>query len=85
MKYINAAEILLEQLLKELQAYVDGDVIYIPKASDKKQWGTLSGSRTYYQERNTEIQSLYKEGHSLTTLSQKYGLAYSTIRKIIYG
>lgn len=85
MKYINAAEILPEQLLRELQTYIAGSVIYIPEASAKKQWGTVSGSRAYYQERNAEIQSLYKEGHSLTTLSQKYGLAYSTIRKIVYG
>lgn len=85
MKYINAAEILPEQLLRELQTCIAGEVIYIPKASTKKQWGTVSGSRAYYQERNTEIQSLYQEGHSLTTLSQKYGLAYSTIRKIVYG
>ena len=85
MKYINAAEILPEQLLREVQTYIAGEVMYIPKTSTKKQWGTVSGSRAYYQERNTEIQSLYKEGHSLTTLSQKYGLAYSTIRKIIYG
>lgn len=85
MKYINAAEILPEQLLRELQAYIDGDVIYVPKASTKKQWGTVSGSRAYYQERNAEIQSLYKDGYSLSILSQKYGLAYSTIRKIVYG
>ena len=38
MKYINAAEILPEQLLKELQKYVDGKVLYIPKASGKKEW-----------------------------------------------
>ncbi len=85
MKYINAAEILPEQLLREIQTYIAGEVMYIPKTSTKKQWGTVSGSRAYYQERNTEIQNLYKEGYSLTVLSQKYGLAYSTIRKIVYG
>lgn len=30
MKYVNAAEILPEHLLKELQTYIDGDVLYIP-------------------------------------------------------
>ena len=85
MKYVNAAEILPEQLLREIQTYIAGEVMYIPKSSTKKQWGTVSGSRAYYQERNAEIQSLYKEGYSLTALSQKYGLAYSTIRKIVYG
>ena len=85
MKYINAAEILPEQLLKELQRYVDGDVLYIPKASTKKEWGASSGSRTFYQERNKEIQRLFKEGHSIDALAKQYGLAYSTIKKIIYG
>ena len=85
MKYINAAEILPEQLLKELQKYVDGDVLYIPKASTKKEWGTSSGSRTFYEERNKEIQRLYRKGHSIDALVKQYGLAYSTIKKIIYG
>ena len=85
MKYINAAEILPEKLLKELQRYVDGDVLYIPKASMKKEWGASSGSRTFYEERNKEIQRLYREGHSMDALVKQYGLAYSTIKKIIYG
>lgn len=85
MKYINAAEILPERLLKELQTYIDGDVLYIPKASAKKKWGAASGSRTFYQERNREIQRLFKEGHSIDMLSKQFGLAYSTIKKIIYG
>ena len=85
MKYINAAEILPEQLLKELQRYVDGDVLYIPKASTKKEWGTSSGSRTFYEERNKEIQRLYRKGYSMDALVKQYGLAYSTIKKIIYG
>lgn len=85
MKYINAAEILPEQLLKELQRYADGDVLYIPKASTKKEWGASSGSRTFYEERNKEIQRLYREGHSMDALAKQYGLAYSTIKKIIYG
>ncbi|MCH5255595.1 MAG: hypothetical protein J1F41_11770 [Lachnospiraceae bacterium] len=85
MKYINAAEILPEQLLRELQTYADGDVLYIPKASTKKEWGTSSGSRTFYEERNKEIQRLFKEGHSIDALAKQYGLAYSTIKKIIYG
>ena len=84
MKYINAAEILPEKLLKELQTYIEGEVLYIPKTSTKKQWGSLNGSRLLYLERNKEIQRLYKEGHSIDMLAKRYGLAYSTIKKIIY-
>jgi len=85
MKYINAAEILPEKLLKELQAYVEGEVLYIPKTSPKKQWGAATGSRLFYLERNEEIQRLYREGYSMDVLAKRYGLAYSTIKKIIYG
>lgn len=34
MNYINAAEILPENLIKEIQTYIDGVVLYIPKTSD---------------------------------------------------
>ena len=43
MKYLNAAEVLPEQLLKELQMYVDGEILYIPKTSSKKGWGAVNG------------------------------------------
>lgn len=85
MKYINAAEVLPERLLRELQTYIDGEILYIPKSSVKRQWGTVSGSRTFYQERNQEIRRLYREGVSIHTLTKQYGLAYCTIRNIIYG
>lgn len=85
MKYINAAEILPERLLKELQTYVDGDVLYIPRSSAKKEWGTANGSRIFYQERNEEMRGLFRSGYSIETLAKQYGLAYSTIQKIVYG
>ena len=85
MKYVNAAEILPERLLRELQTYIDGDVLYVPKYSFKEKWGTVSGSRSFYGERNREIRRLYREGRSMEALSEEYGLAHSTIRKIIYG
>ncbi len=85
MKYINAAEILPEPLLKELQTYVDGEILYIPKASSKKEWGAVNGSRAFYQERNKEIQKLFQLGSSIDALANQYGLADSTIKKIVYG
>lgn len=85
MKYINAAEILPEPLLKEIQTYVSGDILYIPKTSSKKEWGAANGSRAFYQERNKEIQRLFQSGVSVNALAGQYGLAYSTIKKIVYG
>ena len=85
MKYVNAAEILPEKLLRELQTYIDGDVLYIPRTSAKKKWGSVSGSREFYQKRNKEIRFLFKNGYSIEALSRQYGLACGTIKKIIYG
>lgn len=79
MKYVNAAEILPDKLLKELQRYIEGEVLYIPKASSKKGWGTASGSRLFYEERNKEIKRLYKAGYSIDVLMERYNLANSTI------
>lgn len=85
MKYVNAAEILPDKLLREIQTYIDGDVLYIPRSSEKKKWGSVSGSSVFYQERNKEMQLLFKNGYSIEALSKRYGLAYDTIKKIIYG
>lgn len=84
MKYKNAAEILPPYLLWELQKYMDGDIMYIPKADPKKQWGSVSGSKVYYEERNRVIRERFRAGVSIELLSQQYGLAHSTIKKIIY-
>ena len=60
-------------------------MLYIPRQKSKKKWGTVSGSRVFYEERNREIKRLYREGCSMEALAQQYGLAYTKIRKIIYG
>lgn len=85
MKYVNAAEVLPEKLLKEIQSYIDGDVLYIPKAATKKEWGSVSGSRAFYLQRNQEMKFLFKDGHSIEALAKRYGLAQGTIKKIVYG
>lgn len=84
MKYQNAAEILPEYLLQELQNYISGDLLYIPKADPKKEWGADSGSRSYYAKRNSEIRVQFRSGTAVDELAKQYGLADSTIKKIIY-
>lgn len=84
MKYINAAEVLPEHLLIEIQNYIKGKIIYIPSGNEHISWGEKSGSKHYFQNRNNEIKQQYQAGCSIEQLSQKYGLAYETVRKIIY-
>lgn len=85
MQYINAADVLPEELLKELQTYVKGDLLYVPNDDTQKRWGEKSGSRTYYRMRNSEIKRTYRDGKSISQISDLYGLAFDTVKKIIYS
>ena len=38
MKYKNAQDILPDRLLKELQQYVSGETLYIPRRQSRKSW-----------------------------------------------
>lgn len=80
----NARDILPNRLLKELQEYVSGETLYIPKAQEKKHWGEISGARGYYKQRNAEIRKKYKAGSKIPDLCEEYNLSSDTIRKIIY-
>lgn len=84
MKYKNAAELLPEALLQEVQKYIDGDILYIPKVGEKTRWGASSGATRFYAERNERIKALFREGATIEELSARFGLAYSTIKRILY-
>lgn len=75
-----------EELIKEIQKYIQGETIYIPKAkSNYQRWGSSSGARRTIAERNAAIKEAYKNGCSIDELVEKYYLAPDTIRKIIYS
>lgn len=85
MKYKNASDILPDELLKEIQRYASGEVLYIPADSKRKQWGANSGARIFYEQRNTEIRFQYFNlKKSIEELGDQYNLSEETIRKIIY-
>lgn len=85
MQYKNAKEVLPPSLLKEMQKYIQGDLLYIPKAKkERAAWGEVSGSRALIAERNEEIFRLYQSGKSFEELEESFHLSTDTIRKIIY-
>ena len=84
MKYKNAAEILPPVLLREIQYYIEGELLYIPKSESKLEWGAVSGSKKFYSERNSRIRELFYDGVPIEELAKKFGLSGSTIKKIIY-
>ena len=85
MKYVNAAILLPEELVRKLQEYIQGGYIYVPAIHEqRKGWGELSGYRKELLERNGRIIEEYKNGISIEELADRYYLSIYAIRKIIY-
>ena len=61
MKYRKASDIFPDELLKEIQKYSSGELIYIPKVQERQDWGSRSGARTFYVQRNSEIRSKFRQ------------------------
>jgi Mor family transcriptional regulator len=84
LRYKNGKEILPAGLLKELQKYIQGELIYIPTTdTERKGWGECNGTRDSIRKRNVEIYKLYKEGFTIEELMDSYNLSEDSIRKII--
>lgn len=85
MEYINADAVLPEELLKEVQKYINGGMIYIPMPKgSRKGWGVNSGHRTYLTQRNDQIRERFLQGTNIDQLSDHYFLSCESIKKIVY-
>jgi len=83
MKYVNADVILPEELLIEIQKYIQGIMVYIPiPKGHRKKWGENSGSRTYLSQRNETIRQQYSDGLTIAALSEEYCLSSDSIKKL---
>ncbi|HEY5561384.1 MAG TPA: CD3324 family protein [Clostridiaceae bacterium] len=85
LNYKNGKEILPEELLRQVQQYIQGDLIYIPIGETKrKAWGENNGTREQIKNRNEDILKQYKTGNSFEKLAALYCLSEESIRKIVY-
>ncbi|MCA1058943.1 hypothetical protein LCL96_08350 [Rossellomorea aquimaris] len=85
MKYVKAESVLPQSLLSEIQKYVQGETLYIPKEKEKHQkWGSLSGSRRVIDQRNKAIKAAFSNGTTIPELAEEYYLSIETIKKIVY-
>lgn len=83
---MNANGILPENLICELQEYIQGGYLYVPvKGGQRKDWGEQSGYREEIRKRNQEILGRYRSGATIEALSEAYCLSVHAIRKIIYS
>jgi len=86
MEYKNGIDLFPQELLKEIQKYVSGGLVYIPQASDnRKSWGEISGSKLELGKRNLEIKQRFSEGVEISQLAIEYCLAEETIKRIVYS
>ena len=84
MKYENARDLLPEELLRQVQKYISGKVVYIPARENRRAWGAASGYRQMLQQRNMEIRIRFAAGDAVTQLADEYFLSCESIRRIIY-
>jgi hypothetical protein len=85
MKYENAGDVIPKELLKEIQKYAAGKLLYIPTGEEKKAWGEASGYRDQLQRRNLMIRNKYTHGVTVSELADEYFLSLDSVKKIIYA
>ena len=84
MSYIKAEEILPEELIRQIQKYVDGVYIYIPrKPGTRHQWGQETDYKSELKIRNDSIRNDHASGVSVALLSRRYHLSEKSIRRIL--
>ena len=86
MRYRNGKDVLPPELLSEIQKYLCGEMLYVPKKEETKAaWGQLSGAKEQVHVRNRRIAAKYRSGTSITELIYEFCLSEASIRKIIYS
>ncbi len=84
MSYKNSIDLLPKELIEQIQEYVDGKVIYIPKKQEnKKQWGENTDTKRLLAIRNWQIHTDFENGITIPQLAKKYFLAEKSIQKIL--
>lgn len=84
MSYIRAEDVLPPDVLALVQTYIDGKMLYIPKKqSDRNNWGSVSGIKEYYAERNAGICAEAQSGVRICELADRYGLTPKSIQRIL--
>lgn len=85
MSYKRATDILPAYLITEIQKYIDGENIYIPRCrGTRKAWGNQTDIRRELSKRNEQIRFDFSAGYSISELSKKYFLSEKSIEGILY-
>lgn len=84
MGYKRAVDMLPSELILQIQEYVDGESIYIPRLAGKeRKWGESTGTRFALVSRNREIYNKYMNGVRVQQLAEEYHISTQGIYKIL--
>lgn len=84
MSYQKAEDILPKELLEQIQQYVDGENLYIPrKAENKRSWGCGTSYREELQIRNQAIRAQRAAGAAVRELAEQFHLSEKSIHRIL--
>jgi len=82
--YVKANDVLPAEIIEQIQDYIEGETIYIPKRPDhKKCWGEDTDTKEVLAGRNHNIYNDYCHGLSVKALADKYFLAERSVKRII--
>ncbi|MGN1174383.1 MAG: CD3324 family protein [Roseburia sp.] len=85
MSYVNAKDVLPKMLVEEIQKYVDGQLLYIPRKNGSSlSWGEKNGTKEKMAERNQTILNRYALGQTVAELSREFYLSEKRILGIIH-
>ena len=84
MKYKKAQDVLPQYMIEDLQKYIEGGYLYIPKKEEnKKSWGENTSTKDELNKINKEIAKKHKNGKTIEELADEYYLTGYSIRRII--
>ncbi len=84
MSYINAKNVLPNDIIALIQDYIDGDYLYIPKKEvHKKAWGDNTSTRFELANRNFNMLLEAIAGATTAQLADKYFLSIKSVQRIL--
>lgn len=81
MSYINSKDVLPKEMIKEIQKYVNGVNLYIPKVPEEN--SNCSNYKLELYKRNQEIYNLFLQGEKVSKLAAEYYLSDKSIYRIL--
>jgi len=84
MRYCKASDVLPAELIEEIQKYIDGQYLYIPRRQQsRRSWGDNTRTRAEIRRRNRQIAQERADGASIRMLAERYFLAEKTVAAIL--